>query len=64
MEEKNKTLTGYGLRALGHCQKTEECTKDIYCNCSCPQCNKQDCFRPGCKKDKNNGCKKIHPYYY
>ena len=52
---------GRGYRMKGrpgvHCLLSEQCVEDIYCNCPCFDCQKTDCFRPGCHCKKPN-----HPY--
>lgn len=57
MEEVDKPIAGYALRAMGHCHDTKYCNK-IYCTCPCLQCQKQDCFDPECECD----CDRVHPY--
>jgi hypothetical protein len=37
-----------------HCEKTEPCVDDVYCNCDCVDCEKMPCYRPGCR------CKRSH----
>lgn len=46
-----------------HCEETEPCVEDYYCNCSCELCNNTMCGRPGCGYNVKtaSGCKKIHP---
>ena len=41
-----------------HCELTEPCVEDVYCNCGCIKCSEADCYRPGCKRTK--GCAKVH----
>ena len=54
--EEEQQYSSYELRALGHCKLTGNCKDQIYCQCPCKQCLKQDCFKPGCK------CGRVHPY--
>jgi hypothetical protein len=42
------------LRILGHCEKSEQCIDDVYCNCPCVRCSAQDCHRPGCKCERRH----------
>jgi hypothetical protein len=56
MSKEEKTLSSYEIRRLGHCKDTESCKDKLYCICPCLPCEKQDCFKPGCK------CKRVHPY--
>lgn len=40
---------------IGHCLDTEQCVRDVYCNCPCAECESQPCMRPGCE------CGRRHP---
>lgn len=40
-----------------HCEKSEQCVDDTYCNCSCEECMKTSCFRPGCTCKKSHGAR-------
>jgi hypothetical protein len=51
-----KEMSSHDLRQMGHCKDDALCIKEIYCNCLCLTCRKQDCFKPGCK------CCKVHSY--
>ena len=56
MPKEEKPLSPYEIRRLGHCKESEFCSKIVYCTCPCLPCQKQDCFKPGCK------CDRVHPY--
>lgn len=60
VREFREKIVPEALAKKRHCEATEPCCDDVYCNCSCDACNAMECFRPGCSNSR--GCKKrSHP---
>lgn len=43
-----------GFKLNKHCEATEQCADDVYCNCWCRACATQPCHRPGCDCSKEH----------
>lgn len=39
---------------MKHCEMSEQCVDDVYCNCPCEQCQQTLCYRPGCSCSKRH----------